>query len=98
MTIDKYCLQCGQMLPDDAPTNKQYCSDACKQGAYRHRLEGSDGEEPKTVSQEESGLHPLAWVGMIAVGAWLLQPTGQTRNKAVTNRPIAPIPTAPTHR
>lgn len=94
MQIDKYCLQCGEMLPEDAPINKQYCSDACKQSAYRGRLEEPDEEKLVAVTDQEDGLHPLVWLGMIGVGAWLLQANGQTRNKPVTTRPVPPVSTA----
>ena len=90
MTIEKYCLQCGESLPDYEPVNKQYCSDACKQRAYRDRLTEPEPETPETDSADEDGLHPLAWIGMIGLGAWLLRPTGQTRNKAVSTRPVPP--------
>ena len=90
MKIEKYCLQCGQRLPDYEPVNKQYCSDACRQSAHRDRLAEPESEKPETVSADEGGLHPLAWIGMFGFGFLLLSSTGQTRNKAVTTRFVPP--------
>lgn len=84
MVIDKCCLQCGEALPDYTPSNKQYCSDACKQSAYRDRLVGQDEEEEKEVLEEAGELHPLTWLGMIGLGVWLLKSGDQTRNIPVT--------------
>lgn len=81
MKIEKFCLQCGETLPDYALTNKQYCSDACKQVAYRERQDDHDDKNQVVASESENGLHPLAWGGMIVAAAWLLNLNGQTRNK-----------------
>lgn len=92
MQIDKCCLQCGETLPDYAPTNKQYCTDACKQRAYRDRLEEPRDEPPAMVAEEEGGLHPLAWLGVLGLGVLLFGSTGQTGNKPVTTRSVPPVP------
>ena len=81
MRIEKFCLQCGERLPDYEPVNKQYCGDACKQSAYRDRSAEPESEKPETISTDEGGLHPLALLGIFGLGAWLLSSTGQTRNK-----------------
>lgn len=43
----KACAQCG--IPFPAPKNKMYCSNACKQNAFRekHSLEGTDNNESR---------------------------------------------------
>lgn len=35
--IDKDCEGCGKKLPSGSRTDKTYCSDACRQAAYRRR-------------------------------------------------------------
>lgn len=92
MEIEKHCLQCGAVLPDYEPANKQYCNDACKQSAYRERLEGNDDEDQEAADEDEGGLHPLAWLGMFGIGIWLFNANAQTRNKAVTTRSVPSIP------
>lgn len=91
MKIEKFCLECGETLPDYAPTNKQYCSDACKQSAYRERLESEDDHAQKVSSEDEGGLHLLTWFGIIGAAAWVFNSTSQNRNKTVTTPSVPPI-------
>ena len=95
MKIDKCCLQCGEALPDYTSSNKQYCSDACKQRSYRDRLAGLDEEEEKNVSEEAGELHPLAWLGIIGLGVLLLKSGTQNGNKGVTTPLLPPKSTRP---
>ena len=96
MIIDKYCLQCGERLPENDPKNKVYCTDACKQSAYRNRLEVHDHQPEQATSEDEGGLHPLVWLGMIGAGTWLLTKVGEPSNKVVTTRLGLPISSAST--
>ena len=66
MKIERFCLQCGEVLPEGTPNNLQYCNDACKQTAYRECL--SDSEEDSTEKVEDGG---LALVGLLGLGLWL---------------------------
>ncbi|XWW47047.1 hypothetical protein JYG30_06255 [Fibrella sp. USSR17] len=72
MRIERFCLQCGELLPEDAPVNKQYCNDACKQSAYRERsddtLTGTQEDEAEEM-QEGNG---LLVAGLLGLGLWML--------------------------
>lgn len=72
MKIERFCLQCGESLPEDASANRQYCNDACKQIAYCERsvdtLSGSEEDNAEEV-EESSG---LVLAGLLGLGLWML--------------------------
>ena len=35
--LDRPCVRCGARIADEARRDKGYCSDACRQAAYRER-------------------------------------------------------------
>jgi hypothetical protein len=44
------CSQCGTMLPKSKKMNARFCSDVCKQRAYRRRQVGA----PESMARERS--------------------------------------------
>lgn len=43
ITAYKYCAQCGKVITNGRGSRRVYCNQACKQAAYRERIEAEAG-------------------------------------------------------
>ncbi|MCY7349607.1 MAG: hypothetical protein LH606_02940 [Cytophagaceae bacterium] len=63
--MERHCTHCGEPLDEAAPAHRHYCTDACRQAAYRTRI----AKNP--VPASGSGGTAL-WVMALGVGLLML--------------------------
>ena len=51
----KYCADCGKVITNGRAARRKYCNQACKQAAYRKRLEAAQAGSVTLTSKSNKG-------------------------------------------